>query len=275
MPTTIFPSANNIGGGRTAREAYLSSAIKALQKYPFFIFGGDPIVDTDTKVARVSPFEALISGVYVKESAELTKQLPSVPYFYLFYVLTRDGLGNVTGGELQYNTTGNKVADAISIMHGSTSPSIAIVDDRLLGCNDKIYELIDQDEHTKTTPGGQWEAVPLTNPFSVPVAAEINSVIVSGQLTVTPRDGQARLHGRIYMTSDNGQASQETPNWISVEAFVTDEGTTTLVIPRTRFTVANKATLRGFYFKVQSSTGQSTDGLVIHNQKLMVELTNS
>jgi hypothetical protein len=133
---TIFPTVNDVGGGKVLSEENVASMIRALTRQTDCVVDGLTVDRVAGELAvTVAPGVAIISG-YVVQVSGTTVTLPARSTRYLYLVLTRDGLGHVTGAQVIVDESDTVPADGVGLAQARTTDAFVIipmVDLRALG----------------------------------------------------------------------------------------------------------------------------------------------
>lgn len=132
MPNLLFPTVNDIGGGRILQEASLAAWMAAVSGRNFVVSGFNVPSPPGGLSITIPAGAALISGylAYIDSGTALTFSSGTATYS-VYAVLARDGFGNVTGASLVSNTTGIAPADSVLLCNiGVVGSNITVTTDR-------------------------------------------------------------------------------------------------------------------------------------------------
>lgn len=123
MTTKIFPTVNDVGGGKTITEVNFVTLIKAFLAKNFVVSGFTAPASSADLVLPIDPGEACISGYDVSVDVITNVTCTASATNHIYLKLTRDVSNNVTGATFEVNTTGVAPADSVKIRTAVTGAS--------------------------------------------------------------------------------------------------------------------------------------------------------
>lgn len=115
MATTVFPTTNDIGGGRLLSEENISSLVKLLLGQSFVNSGFTVPSSSADLTLDVAAGEAVIDGFRVNIDSVTTVTCTASQTNHIYLKLTTDVDGNVDGAEFEVNTTGTAPSQSLKI----------------------------------------------------------------------------------------------------------------------------------------------------------------
>lgn len=117
---TIFPTVNDIGGGKVLSEEIMRALVSALTRQTDCVVSGlKPPLNAAPLQTSIEAGVAIISG-YVVTVPEIAVTLPALSSNYLYLVLVRDSLSHVIGAELQISDSDEVPVDGIPLGWNAT-----------------------------------------------------------------------------------------------------------------------------------------------------------
>jgi hypothetical protein len=111
---TVWPSQNNVGGGKKLNEPMVSAAFRAFTADSFIVSGFSVPTESGPQLT-IAAGEAVINGYRVYMSDPSIVECSEDVDNYVFIKLLKDGLGQVTEVAFEVNTTGIQPVDSVPI----------------------------------------------------------------------------------------------------------------------------------------------------------------
>lgn len=124
----IFPTVNDVNGGKRLDEENLASMIRALTGMTDHVVHGLCNLDLSSdELSFTLPAGVAVIGGYVVAVPETVVPLPPNSVNYLYLVLSRDGLGHVTGAEIVVSASAETPTDGMALYSIETSDVRALM----------------------------------------------------------------------------------------------------------------------------------------------------
>ena len=131
MGVTIFPTVNDVGGGKVLSEKNMAAMIAALTRQTDCVIDGLTVdLVEGERAVTVAPGVAIISGYVVQLEASCGALVPDGSTWYLYLQLDRDGLGNATGAHIEQTASDEAPVDSVPLALVQEVVGIVHVQDR-------------------------------------------------------------------------------------------------------------------------------------------------